>query len=526
MSFVNLFNVSTNIITGNNIVYDTLINEIYTISSSSNTSLDNGGIDINGNGTLTLFKNNDIIFGGGGSLGSLNAPFPGSNALQIEEGIIISTIINMGSLCGGGGGYNGNGGQGNGGAGGGGAYYLYGGNGLNEQGGGGMVGGGGGGFNAPGGGGINGPGGFGFIAGGGAGFFLYNSLNSANNFGGGGGYQNSGGGGAGGGNGSSLTGGGGGGGGGSGGPNSANGGYSINNLGTITTLENQQGIGFGLGALFYQGILPNNYNIIIQGDNLYGQLFYTGWANSTPGIITFNISDQSSTLPDITTSYEAVLVNIIPSILNGVFSTNGNSYLWNLTLGQNVFVSGRDYISYDLTINKVIYPCFKEGTKILTNDGYRYIQDLRKGNKIKTLKHGFIPIELIGKREIIHNVNNERIKDQLYLCNKKYYPELIEDLIITGCHSILVDNFINHEEKEKTIVINGEIFITDNKYRLPACVDERAFIYPIKGTYTIYHLALENKDYYMNYGIYANGLLVESCSQRYLKEISGMELID
>jgi len=41
---------------------------------------------------------------------------------------------------------------------------------------------------------------------------------------------------------------------------------------------------------------------------------------------------------------------------------------------------------------------------------------------------------------------------------------------------------------------------------------------------TIYHLALENENYFSNYGIYANGLLVESCSKRYLKELSGMEL--
>jgi hypothetical protein len=29
----------------------------------------------------------------------------------------------------------------------------------------------------------------------------------------------------------------------------------------------------------------------------------------------------------------------------------------------------------------------------------------------------------------------------------------------------------------------------------------------------------------MNYGIYANGLLVESCSKRYLAELSGMKLL-
>jgi hypothetical protein len=44
--------------------------------------------------------------------------------------------------------------------------------------------------------------------------------------------------------------------------------------------------------------------------------------------------------------------------------------------------------------------------------------------------------------------------------------------------------------------------------------------------YTIYHFALENDNYYMNYGVYANGLLVETCSKRYLTELSNMELIE
>ena len=72
----------------------------------------------------------------------------------------------------------------------------------------------------------------------------------------------------------------------------------------------------------------------------------------------------------------------------------------------------------------------------------------------------------------------------------------------------------------------GKIYVTDNKYRVPACADPRASVYENVGTYTIYHLALENDNYYMNYGIYANGLLVETCSKRYLKELSNMSLIE
>jgi DNA-binding beta-propeller fold protein YncE len=195
--------------------------------------------------------------------------------------------------------------------------------------------------------------------------------------------------------------------------------------------------------------------------------------------------------------------------------------------GNYLYVYNFDILNISqLSLSTPPFPCFKEDTQILTDQGYKPIQELRKSDLIKTLLHGFKPIEMIGKRELNHLATKERIKDQLYLCSKTEFPEVFEDLIITGCHSILVDNFINEEQKQKVIEINGRIFVTDKKYRLPACVDQRTSVYNIPGNYTIYHLALENDDYYMNYGIYANGLLVETCSKRYLKELSNMELIE
>jgi len=149
---------------------------------------------------------------------------------------------------------------------------------------------------------------------------------------------------------------------------------------------------------------------------------------------------------------------------------------------------------------------------------------LRNGDLVKTIKHYYVPINMIGKRNIYHSALKERIKDQLYKCSQSEYPEIFEDLIITGCHAILVDKF-KEGEREKTIEVLDRIFVTDRKYRLPACVDERASVYEIPGNYTIYHIALDNDDARMNYGIYANGLLVESCSKRHMKELSKMELL-
>ena len=203
--------------------------------------------------------------------------------------------------------------------------------------------------------------------------------------------------------------------------------------------------------------------------------------------------------------------SVIGYALGFSFSLNGGSFITNF--------SGYVYTSPNI-------PCFKEGTKILTDKGYRRIEDLRKGDLVKTVNHGFKQIDTIGKRDIYHPASQERIKDQLYTCSQSKYPELFEELIITGAHSILVDDFINEEQKEKVIEVYNKIYVTDNKYRLPACADSRALVYETPGTYTIYHIALENDNYYMNYGIYANGLLVETCSKRYLKESSNMTLIE
>ena len=131
---------------------------------------------------------------------------------------------------------------------------------------------------------------------------------------------------------------------------------------------------------------------------------------------------------------------------------------------------------------------------------------------------------MIGKKDIYHPAKEERNNQQLYKCSCEQYPELFEDLIITGCHSILVYRFIDSVQRQNVIGAIGKIYSTDGRLRLPACADLRASVYEESGTYCIYHLALKNDDRLGNYGIWANGLLVESCSKRYLEELSGMQI--
>jgi hypothetical protein len=176
------------------------------------------------------------------------------------------------------------------------------------------------------------------------------------------------------------------------------------------------------------------------------------------------------------------------------------------------------------------YMCFLEGTKILCFDPEtqqeveRPIESLRKGTLVKTTYSGYKAIDTIGTSKIYNPANSMRSMNRLYKCSKENYPELKEDLVITGCHSILVQE-LTEEERALSLELQGKIYATDRLYRLIAAVDKRAQPYEKEGLFNIWHLALENDNYYFNYGIYANGLLVETTSLRMIKEQSGMELI-
>jgi hypothetical protein len=372
-------------------VYGNTITSNTTVSTNSiNTAVNR--VLYQATGSFTTFTNNAILLGGGGS-----SNLDGAHALQIETGITVTNVINTGNLTGGGGGgYGTNGGAGGGG---GAAFGGSGGGGSNS---GGIAGGknnfngfggGGGGFGGGGGGGggpnsdpnmpsngtsagIGGTGSNGINNGGNAGFNGTGSgqrgagggggANSTKIFGGNGGGSGTryGGGGAGGGNGggnSSYLNSGGGSGGGLGGTVSTaagNGGFGIKNNGTITTLSNSQNLSGNYGPLYIAGNPPTNYNIIINGDTSYGQLFASkNFPLSNNGNVVFGI-DPSSRLSGGSKTYTNVLSQVFPSSLSGSGTANSGSYTWSLSRNMTWVLNsnGSSVTNYDLTMNSTLLP--------------------------------------------------------------------------------------------------------------------------------------------------------------------------
>jgi hypothetical protein len=250
---------------------------------------------------------------------------------------------------------------------------------------------------------------------------------------------------------------------------------------------------------------------------------YTSSAGSySPGIYSIQSSSQSGATITINVAAIAGTSPKYYGYYNNIYT------LTNLNGGTGTPISATINESNGVLDIILPYPCFLEGTKVLcfenNEEVYRPVESLQKGDLVKTIYNGYMPVCMMGSSRIYNPGNDYRVANRLYKCPKEKYPTLFEDLYITGCHSILVPSMTD-DEWENTKAVNGNIYVTDNHFRLIACADEKAEPFNKEGFMNIYHIALDHHDICMNYGIYANGLLVESCSIEYLIKYSNLKIL-
>ncbi len=304
--------------------------------------------------------------------------------------------------------------------------------------------------------------------------------------------------------------------------------YLTNSPGTFNIETNSYPISANTAFIFNEGLEHETINTGNEPRLLLGPM--NELAHPVGASVTFYYPSQADALANtnIIIAYGSYTIQNVSGYTHwrlASTSTGPSSQSLVYSVGQTLAGAGYPEVYY-------LYPtapCFLEGTKILAlidgKEEYVTVEELKKGTLVKTSLDGYKPVVLIGKGTIKNPGNDERIEDRLYKCSPSTYPELTEDLYITGCHSIL-EFPITEKQKEDTIKHLGRLFVTDKKYRLMACVDDRAEPWNSEGIYPIWHFALEHSDENMNYGVYANGgLLVETCCIKFLKNKSNMDLI-
>ena len=91
----------------------------------------------------------------------------------------------------------------------------------------------------------------------------------------------------------------------------------------------------------------------------------------------------------------------------------------------------------------------------------------------------------------------------------KKSDDMVEDLLITGSHSILVDT-LSEEERTNMMKLLGKLKMIDGKYLLLSSFSNKLEKIKTKESYEYYNIRLEGND--CGYGVYANGVLCESLS--------------
>jgi hypothetical protein len=197
---------------------------------------------------------------------------------------------------------------------------------------------------------------------------------------------------------------------------------------------------------------------------------------------------------------------------------DGNNAITQVSVNEAGVETDNIFFPANFTIQTISDPsCFNEGTKILClnknlEEEYILIENLRKGDLVKSYKHGYRKIDLIGKNLTINNP--EKFNECMYKMEKTEENGLLDDLIVTGGHSILINDLTEYKEENDKIF--GTTPMIDDKYLLLSAVSKEFIKLENTNLYTYYHFILENNgNDDERFGVWANGILTETPSKNY-----------
>jgi hypothetical protein len=253
---------------------------------------------------------------------------------------------------------------------------------------------------------------------------------------------------------------------------------------------------------------PSVVNTLATNTSSSAGVFTSGYTYSIVSILVTQGSNQA-------TSYTGTGITIDSSTGAITFSDNISSYTSKYQVNVLVYktLSTDLYYAYNynsFTVNSV--SCFNYGTKILClnqylEEEYIPVQNLKRGTLVKTYLHGYRRIDCLGKNRMLNEPTHKT--NCMFKMEKTDSNGLIEDLIVTGGHGIMV-NELTDAQSNSQLALGFEQKIDHKKLLLVCNSDD---FKPMKNNdvYTYYHFTLENDgDDSMRYGVWANGLLMET----------------
>jgi hypothetical protein len=195
------------------------------------------------------------------------------------------------------------------------------------------------------------------------------------------------------------------------------------------------------------------------------------------------------------------------------FNNGSDNAIWNtMCYGNGDFTAFSQFANGACYIITAYASCYVKGTKILclidNREEYTAVEDMRKGTLVKTFQHGYKPVELIGKANM---VNNPRHPTKCV-----YKLKTNESTVITGAHYLLVDELPENLTKLQFYAKNLTI---DSKKILLPCDSELFEPIHDEKLFETYHFVLDSDNDDVGFGVYIEGdILSESqCKKDFLK---------
>ena len=322
------------------------------------------------------------------------------------------------------------------------------------------------------------------------------------------------------------------------------------NLNAITTSTNMAVNDFnsiplsraGSSLLNYTGTVPSGLPTLLSNSSL--TRMFEGATNYNQDVSTFDVStvanfsatfkgasnfNQNLGSWDISsaTDMSNMLDNTDLSIANYSDTLIGWNNLQNtpsnITLGASTSTYNDDgeaartnltnIQGTNWTISDSGLACVHESTDFLcyvdNEEKYINIKDIKPGFLVKTYEEGYVKVKHIFRQRCFNSTKN--IMSKFFVMDKSKNDLLTKDLIITGGHSILVDELT--EEQHNKMKSTGIKYLSIyDKYKLVTFFNEDFVGKTDESEERVYLLVLEADDDHKVYGAYVNGgMIIETC---------------
>jgi len=225
--------------------------------------------------------------------------------------------------------------------------------------------------------------------------------------------------------------------------------------------------------------------------------------------------------------YNGGVPEFTPPLYIGGFVLNTNKSAPSVVF----FNANTDQILLDVTylFEEQENPCFSEGTGILVltsqlKEEYKLVQDLIIGDFVKSYIHGYRKVSKMLKGSFVNNPKEEGVSNCMYIMSKTEDNGLIEDLTLTRNHGVLVEKLTEDEEKK---VDKNNLPIIDGLLSIITADSDKFEKVMDNNMYNYYHFSLETDgDNDRRFGVYANGLLVETPSNNMMDNALNVKPLD